>query len=212
MPLVPLSILHVEYVQGDRLGQLFALFSALPIFIMVAYATLFCSRRDLTTLSLVCGQLLNELLNSFLKRWFRHARPTGASFVAPEFGMPSNHAQFMGFVAASLSLWSLRCWGVARLWRSLVVCGLLSCTAVVCVARVYLNYHDAQQVVAGLVVGSVAGGVWFGFLQSVLRPRFSRIASSRIARVCLLRDLSHVNILHAEYSIVQPKLAGKRKP
>jgi len=78
-PVVPLSILHVVYTKGDHLGQLLALFSQMPIFIMVAYATLACSRRDLALLTMLCGQLLNEILNSILKRLFGHARPLGCA-------------------------------------------------------------------------------------------------------------------------------------
>lgn len=200
MRLVPLSVLHVEYIEGDHWGHLFALFSEVPIFIMVAYATLICSRRDLTTISMVCGQLLNEVLNFCLKRWFQHARPRGASLVAPEFGMPSNHAQFMGYFTMCLSLWCLRCWGVDKVWRMWTVCALISCAGVVCSSRIYLNYHDVPQVFVGLIVGSLAGAGWFLFLQSCIRRVFPWIASLPFARTCLIRDLTDVpNVLQAEY-------------
>src|SRR4051812_48658583 len=55
----PFSYTHVVYVEGDRLGWALSGAALLPIFIVVAYATLIASRRDLATVAMLIGQLAN---------------------------------------------------------------------------------------------------------------------------------------------------------
>ena len=44
-----LSLTHVEYQEGDNLGKLFAIFSLLPLVIVIMFITAFLLRRDLHT-------------------------------------------------------------------------------------------------------------------------------------------------------------------
>jgi dolichyldiphosphatase len=205
----PLSLLHVEYETGDSVGALLALISQTPIFVMVAYATLFVSRRDLATASLLTGQLLNEASNYALKHILAEPRPAGAPGFAPEHGMPSNHSQFMGFLVSAGALWALRRWRAGVIWRLAAVLGALVLATLVCASRLYLGYHDVRQVVAGAVVGVVSGIAWHAFTETALRPLFPAIANTSLARFLLVRDCSHVdNIILAEYLAAAP---AKRK-
>jgi dolichyldiphosphatase len=204
----PLSVLHVEYESGDAIGALAALITQTPIFVMVSYATLLLSRRDLSTASLLLGQLLNEVLNYVLKHACAEPRPVGAPAFAPEHGMPSNHAQFIGFLVSAGSLWAVRRWGVGIMWRALSVVSGVALGTAVCASRLYLGYHDTRQVVAGVVVGFLSGASWHVMTEMVLRPAFPAIAATPLARFFLIRDCTHVqNIIMAEYLIATK---GKR--
>jgi len=201
----PLSILHVEYEDGDAVGALAALVSQAPVFCIVAYAALLASRRDLTTASLLAGTLLNEALNAALKAALAEPRPAGAPPFAPAHGMPSNHAQFAGFAFAALSLWAARRWGAGAAWRAAAVAAGAAAAAAVCASRLYLGYHDARQVGAGAAVGAVAGAAWHALTEAVLRPAFPALAATPLARFLLVRDATHVpHILAAEYAVCAP--------
>ena len=199
---VPLSLLHVEYDSGDRVGALFALVSQTPIFIMVAFATLLLSRRDLATASLLAGQLLNEVFNYALKTAIEEPRPDGAPAHAPAHGMPSNHAQFMGFWAAALALWAARRWSSSAVERALVVVGAIALAVAVCVSRLYLGYHTRAQVVVGAAVGALAGAGWHLFTETALRPLFASVVALKLAKILYIRDCSHANVLEAEFGAV----------
>ena len=208
----PLSVLHVEYESGDVIGAIAALVTQTPIFIMVSYATLLVSRRDLSTASLLLGQLLNEVLNYVLKHIFAEPRPVGAPAFAPEHGMPSNHAQFIGFLVSAGSLWAVRRWGVGVIWRALSVVGGVALGTAVCASRLYLGYHDIRQIVAGVVVGIVSGSCWHVLTEIFIRPAFPALAATPLARFFLIRDCSHLpNVIMAEYLVATASATrGKR--
>ena len=194
---------HVQYALHDRLGLLFALVSLTPVFAMVSYATLVVSRRDLATISLTLGQLLNEVVNYALKRLIRQPRPNSPFLdmgTQPKWGMPSDHSQFVGFAAGYLTLWVARRWGVAARWRAASLLGLYSLASAVLYSRHYLGYHTLEQVAVGGAVGLLLGACWFAFTEAVLRPAFPRIEAWRASRWLLMRDCTLVpNVLRAEY-------------
>jgi dolichyldiphosphatase len=197
----PFSYTHVVYVEGDRLGWALSGAALLPIFIVVAYATLIASRRDLATVAMLIGQLANEGLNFVLKRHFKEERPTDLHPFAPRYGMPSNHSQFMGFLAAYAALWCLRNWRVAVRWRLAAAAAVQLMAAIVAVSRIYLRYHSIRQVAVGLAVGAAAGATWYVVVELLLRPRFAAVAQWRVCRWLLIRDLSDcANVLAAEYT------------
>lgn len=208
------SLTHVQYVDGDPLGFPVAAVTLTPVFVMVAYATLILSRRDLATVALCVGQLLNEGVNYALKHAIKEPRPVvpGAAALhagAPKFGMPSDHAQFGGFLAAYLTAWAVRCWRAPAGQRALLVAGA-HVAAVACAAsRVYLGYHSAPQVLAGYAAGCVTGPAWYAVVQRVLRPLFPRLAASAWGRALQLRDATHVHdVLAVEYAAVSAAAAA----
>jgi dolichyldiphosphatase len=207
-PLVqPFSLTYVVYPVGDTFGELFALLSLAPVFIIVALATLLASRRDLATACFLVGQLGNEVLNWVLKHAVKAVRPAsvlGRAWV-PQYGWPSNHCQFMGFSAAYVCLWAGSRWRVGSSWRLLTCATALALAALVAASRLYLGYHDREQVGAGLVIGALAGAAWFGLTELALRPLFPSIVSSHLGRWAWVRDGSNVDVLRAEYEAVQGK-------
>ena len=99
------SLTHVEYDEGSVAGFLMAGLTLAPVYVMVMYATLVVVRREIHTLAMLCGQLVNLAINFVLKRLIRQPRPTGTSMGG--HGMPSNHAQFIFFFGATASLFFL---------------------------------------------------------------------------------------------------------
>ena len=194
---------HVLYAEGDVLGQALALVALTPVFVMVAYAVLLVSRRDLATAALAAGQLANEVVNYALKRAIREPRPTHVHQhlgTQPKWGMPSDHAQFVGFAAGYLTLWALRRWRIAPPWRAGAASALHAGAAAVAVSRVYLGYHTQRQVLAGYTVGLITGCVWFAVVELALRPLFPALAASPLAKWLLVRDCGDVeNVLAVEY-------------
>ena len=62
--LKPFSLTYVVYDKDDKyLGFLMALFTLLPVFLIVMYVTLVLARRNLHTIYVLALQLLNEIFN-----------------------------------------------------------------------------------------------------------------------------------------------------
>ncbi|KAH8850784.1 dolichyldiphosphatase 1-like [Schistosoma japonicum] len=133
-------------------------------------------------------------------------------------GMPSNHAQFMGFFCAYTTLFLSIRLAVASLFqlfrlsqRSLsrrttlfiyLLC--ISTTLIVCYSRVYLLYHTLFQVIVGITVGGLFGTVWFLVVHYALTPIFPRITDSCIGQFLMLQDFTHINnFVQFEYTVVR---------
>ncbi|GFS32176.1 dolichyldiphosphatase 1 [Nephila pilipes] len=103
-----LAISHVEYQTGDLLGKLLAFTSLCPWALVIAFVTLILFRRDLHTITFFCGTVINEVINWILKHTIKELRPChGREFLFSEYGMPSNHAQFMWFFATYMAFFLL---------------------------------------------------------------------------------------------------------
>lgn len=117
-----LSLTLVQYVPGDKLGHLLAYITLTPLAVLVSYASIILSRREVAVLMMLLGQLACEALNFVLKNIFQQPRPTGNYFYLPSqhnsnpvnedflgkgYGMPSSHSQFVGFTSiyAILYIW-----------------------------------------------------------------------------------------------------------
>ena len=203
MPLRPFSATYFTYDDGDRLGFLAALLSLTPVFVMVSYATLIASRPDCHTITLVTGQLANEVLNYVLKHALKQPRPGGERDHVPKYGMPSNHAQFAFFAAVYTVLWAARRWQAAWVVRVATVAAALVGATAVCAARVYLGYHSLAQVGVGAAVGSAAAAAWYYVTELLLRPHFAAIVRLPLARALFLRNSGPcAHVLRVEYDAV----------
>ena len=143
----------------DILSMIFAVSSLVPVFCIVALATLVLSRRDLHTISVFVLLLGNEAMNMALKQYWKEQRPHDVDATLPKaaygkYGMPSSHSQFMGFVLVYGVLWVIVRWGLlsastnfngsfcrqnlttcAKTFKSLEISVLAGVTAVICVGR-----------------------------------------------------------------------------
>jgi len=200
-----LSITHVEYPVGDKLGKILAIYSLAPIAIAIILFTWFMSRRDLHTFTLGLGVICNHGINHFLKQFFKEPRPVLRETVFEEYGMPSNHSQYMWFVCFYLVLfvkYRLRLLNTKGeiIWK--LIAGVLSLASagIMAYSRVYLGYHTVPQVVWGSVVGAVFALVWFLITQILFTPLYARIANWRISEFFMIRDCTGIpNIMWFEY-------------
>lgn len=191
---VPFSLTHVRYVRGDALGFASALLSLAPVFIVVAYATLLVSRRELHVTFLLAGQLANVGLNAVLKASLNRPRPPTAERTDP--GMPSDHAQFMFFWASYICLFLLvRVRFTERAgWRALLGGAVVLLAVLVAAARVYLGEHTGAQVAAGGGVGALTGAAWYALYEASVRPNAAQLlaAARPLSAYLYVRDCSHI--------------------
>jgi len=212
-----LSITHVEYPEGDILGKIFAIYSLMPLVIMIMLFTLFMSRRDLHTATLGVGVILNHILNQVLKKMYAEPRPMQRAVTFEEHGWPSNHSQYMWFVCSYLILfikYRLHHLGGCQeiFWKTMSSILCLGGAVTMSYSRVYLQYHTEDQVVAGSVIGSVAALFWFLVTQKILTPLFPMIASWRISEVFMIRDCTPIpNIMWFEFVSTRGEYAARKK-
>lgn len=174
MAIRSLELFEVYYDDSDPLALLCAVASLVPQIILIIYATLIFSRREMETLMLLGGQVACEVANNILKRQIKQDRPR----YGPGYGMPSAHAQFVAFLTTYLCLWmSFRMRQLySPLKRGLQSAGLVVMTVAVSYSRVHLYYHTTTQVLAGVALGCVLGLAYFLF-------------------VALIRDLGLVDLI-----------------
>ena len=70
-----LSLTHVEYLENDTIGKIFAIYSLLPLAIVIVFMTTFFFRRDLHTLTFGLGVIVNYAANVALKKYIAEPRP-----------------------------------------------------------------------------------------------------------------------------------------
>ncbi|PJF18522.1 hypothetical protein PSACC_01646 [Paramicrosporidium saccamoebae] len=141
-----LSFTAVRYESGDVFGFLLAWCSLIPHVVIVAQVTAFLlaesHRRRLQAGTLLAGQVLNETVNSALKKIIRQPRPLGTN--RDDFGMPSSHAQFMGFllVAAMIMLPRVHPSVGQRLTIWIVRLGVMASTLFAAFSRYPSRHHS----------------------------------------------------------------------
>ena len=176
----PFSLTYVTYDSNDPLGNCMALLTLTPIFIVVALTALvvcgvlFDHRSSATAQASVflLGQLLNDGMSRMIKIMvssvdalnFISERPYSSD--RKEGGMPSNHAQSVGFFASyAVLLLCLEC-SVnvspqnCRI-RPILIVSFAFLAVLVSYSRVHLGYHTALQVSVGLTLGAAVALVFF---------------------------------------------------
>eukprot|EP00611_Tribonema_gayanum_P028912 TRINITY_DN7587_c0_g1_i3.p1 TRINITY_DN7587_c0_g1~~TRINITY_DN7587_c0_g1_i3.p1 ORF type:complete len:208 (-),score=52.42 TRINITY_DN7587_c0_g1_i3:696-1319(-) len=162
----------VRYNGGDLLGMPMSVLTLSPVFLVVAFVALQLGRGfEIQLAVLGFGQMLDIVLNKTLKHVVHEARPT--EFCANHgSGMPSHHSEFMFFFATWCSLFLANRVTCDRMLRLLINAVLLIWPIAVAVSRVYLTCHTVRQVVAGALVGSGFGALYYAVSDAlVLRRR-----------------------------------------
>ncbi|KAH8085589.1 dolichyldiphosphatase [Aureococcus anophagefferens] len=119
---------------------------------------------------------------------------------------------FMGFWAAYAALFLILY--VPRVgrpyWRELLGAAVVALAAAVAGSRVYLGYHSADQVCAGLGFGSVFAAGWIEAYGRLLRPRLGGwVRNSPVCRYLLVRDCAHVaDVLRVDYDAAMRRLGS----
>ncbi|ORY98915.1 phosphatidic acid phosphatase type 2/haloperoxidase [Syncephalastrum racemosum] len=176
--LTSLSLTHVQFNSDDKIAYALAYITLSPLAILVFYASVIVSRREIAGILMLLGQLLNEAFNAILKESLQLRRPH--EHLGDGYGMPSSHAQFMGFFAA---------------YAMIVLSGL------VMYSRIYLGYHTAAQVAVGLAIGIMFGVAWFLFTDNLRHtPRLKALLQHPIAKKIYLKDMHEIqNVALWEY-------------
>ena len=163
---IPIYYTLVEYEQKDIFGFILALFSLLPIFLIISYVTLILEKPRKVIIIGLFGQLLNEILNSLIKKTLKVQRPFHKG---KGYGFRSSHAQFMGYIIGycMIVLISSRFTKLYSFYFLGLIVGGISTSY----SRIYLEYHTLDQVL-GLLVGVAVGNIWAkvlskGFLRAI---------------------------------------------
>ncbi|CAF1313744.1 unnamed protein product, partial [Didymodactylos carnosus] len=198
----PLSLTFIEYREGDRVGFILAWFSMIPFIYIVSLATLILFRRDLQTIMYSGGFCVSEVINHYLKIIFKQPRPERTRDrmgLYEVHGMPSDHAQtifyFMTYLAIFIIMKSQMPGSprVRSFRNRLLIVGQLILATIVAYSRVYLHYHTIPQVVAGGIVGTCHGIVWYYFVNFFFLQKYSaQILELSLARRLFLRDYGPV--------------------
>jgi dolichyldiphosphatase len=128
---------------------------------MVMYTTLILFRRDWGSIYTLFGQMINLIINKILKKTIEQPRPDTNNEMS-DSGMPSNHAQFIGYCCAFHIIQVLINSNkyISAQYRILYSILLIFVALGVCLSRIYLEYHTFDQVVVGLFVGIIFGIIW----------------------------------------------------
>lgn len=209
------GLTYVRYAAGDHLGLLLSVVTLLPIFIPAQLVALLLVRRDWETLVFFVGIIVNVAFNGALKHAIREPRPSSAcsagidsSFEAgshEEFGMPSNHAQFMGFVAMFSTLYLVARVKASTLELTIIALASWIAAGLCSYSRVYLGYHTLIQVVVGTGMGALVGAAWFALYVYQLEPLGRQLVNTNsFFQLLLIREHSAVgNVLKAEYDALR---------
>ncbi|XP_022908898.1 dolichyldiphosphatase 1-like [Onthophagus taurus] len=216
---VPFSLTLVEYPQGDIIGKFLAFISLAPFGIGSGFLTLILFRRDLHTITFFSGTILCEMLNYFLKHAIQETRPMARNVVYNEYGMPSSHAQFMWFFATYVIYFVfIRLHHMnnntimENVSKILIISSSTLAAVLVCISRVYLQYHTITQVICGAFVGALFATVWFSLTYLVFTPLFPRIVTWKISEFLLLRDTTLIpNVLWFEYTNTRQEVRARSR-
>jgi len=130
--------------------------------ILFGLSLLFLRNNMNYLLFLVCGTVLNNILNILLKYIIGEPRPAkdktiieiaianGERIGFDKYGMPSGHAQNCGFILAYTT----------PILQSPIITGLFIIISLVSIFQRYLyNNHTILQLIVGLIIGIVVGYV-----------------------------------------------------
>lgn len=139
-------------------------------------------RPSALTLFSFSGLFANKLLNMILKYTIRQPRPSNPW--KKGYGMPSDHAQFMGFVA---------CFAVLayeflhqerphiHLPPKISLLIPLVVALFVCYSRLAIGVHSFEQVYLGFVFGALFALIWY-YLGVILYPTYGARLDSILHR------------------------------
>lgn len=151
-----------------------------PIFIFCLIVFLL-QTRQYYCIAYPIGCFINMLINNILKNLIKQKRPPNpinASFDPNEYyekwsneyyGMPSGHSQFMSFSLSYLFLVSSTQYGSLLL--------LMAFITIITVSERWLwKRHTIEQIVVGLLLGSIVAYVYIALIKHLFRSSWSRFS------------------------------------
>ena len=130
------------------------------------------------------------IVNVILKKVIKQPRPDGTEL--EDEGMPSNHAQFLGyFVTFYICELVFRSKRLDIFYRFVYSCAGICHMILVAYSRVYLNYHTFDQVLCGCLVGIIYACFWYFLKMKYLDPVGIWLCKSKLFQWLCIRDYSH---------------------
>lgn len=130
------------------------------------------------------GTLCSEALNYFVKHAIAAERPVARAHIHNEYGMPSSHAQFVWFFATYVIYFVIirlhhlnNNTIIENVSKILIISSSLIMAILVCISRIYLQYHTIAQVLCGALLGMFFATIWFALTCYVFTPLFPQIVS-----------------------------------
>ena len=152
MALKSVSLNHVRYEIGDKLGHFLLWISLLPVFIdLGGFWTHFIFRGELQAIFFSLGIIISYFINELINKSIQQARHDTcvALEMCDSHGCPSSHSQYMAFVDVYLSLLVSKGIGISNKWSKIVTVSLTWLFTVLAMySRVYLGYHTMAQLYA----------------------------------------------------------------
>jgi membrane-associated phospholipid phosphatase len=124
----------------------------------------------------IVGSIVNIILNFILKRLIKDPRPkediilfeimsnNGKRIDSDRFGMPSGHAQSIGF---SCMFMYLVCKNMYILWGYLVI------SVITMFQRFKYSCHNISQIIIGFFIGMIMGYITFFFAKNMLKGKIN---------------------------------------
>ncbi|KAK7393571.1 hypothetical protein VNO78_22129 [Psophocarpus tetragonolobus] len=211
------TLTHVRYERGDRVGHFLAWISLVPVFISLGgFVSHLIFRRELQGLFFSVGLIVSQLINEVIKTSVQQARPATCALLemCDSHGWPSSHCQYMFFFATYLTLLSIKGLSFWHLRNNPILhLATWSLSLLTMFSRVYLGYHTVPQVFAGTALGIFLGAVWFWLVNTLLFPYFPLIEDSPFGRSFYFKDTSHIpNVFKFEYHMARAERQRQNMP
>ncbi len=167
-----------------------AFLNFVPFVIIFGLLTQMASRRCCESWFLLTGLLLSTMLNGIVKNIVQQPRPPTS--YRHDFGMPSDHSQFMAFFALYVVNWvwsgRVKWHHQAHLKPALAL--LVPClSATVMYSRVRSGVHSVEQVLIGCSIGLAFGMIWTVLARTLVRPKlYPWLCASTLGRFLLATD------------------------
>lgn len=157
----------VLYKKDDIVSEFLALWSLYPIGVLIFYFSWFISTREIEPCIIAGGQVINDIINIFLKKLIKFNRPN--TIHGDGYGMPSAHSQFTGFLTIYFTMRLIYQFPTMKIINKILIfVYLISTSILIMFSRYYLKYHHLEQIIVGCLLGSFLGFGYFIFV-SILR-------------------------------------------
>lgn len=131
--------------------------------------------RELEPCLFAFGHVCNDIISGIFKKLVKYPRPINGQIFKTdgglEWGMPSSHSQFMSFWFMYILLSYILNWPYGELTKTgkfgFTLISFLVVTLVVS-SRIYFEYHNWNQVIIGLLLGSTLSTTYY-IVVSILR-------------------------------------------
>ncbi|XP_057820255.2 lipid phosphate phosphatase epsilon 2, chloroplastic isoform X1 [Cryptomeria japonica] len=144
------------------------------------FAAVVIWRHDAGVIWAVVGSVLNTSNSKLLKRIFKQQRPPSALGLKADPGMPSSHAQSLGYLTLYAAL-SWIDWQGLTAFNIGCAFAILICGAYLTWLRVSEGLHSYDQVLVGALFGSLTAIIWFWLWKEFMLKAFTSFLWVRIA-------------------------------